>query len=125
MYFRANLHVASTLLAKIKSQINSEYKFRLNWIKSSPRTKAKLLKTGYASTFGQEEAQDSPTPSSWGRLAPWGGWLTRPMDPTTSTLPHGASSLAPKGSSARIGCCSAVVTDICLKYILSYRIFIS
>ena len=64
------MHVASTLLAKIKSQINSEYKFRLNWIKSSPRTKAKLLKTGYASTFGQEEAQDSPTPAVGGVWRP-------------------------------------------------------
>ena len=63
------MQVAITLLPDIKLQKISERRIRLKWTKCSPRTKANLVKTDHATTFGQEEAQTSPTPSSWGQLA--------------------------------------------------------
>ena len=67
------MQVASTLLPDIKLQKILELRIRLKWTKCSPRTKANPVKTGRATTFGQEKAQTGPTPSSWGRLEPWAG----------------------------------------------------
>jgi len=72
---------ASTLWPDRKSQKISERRIRLKWIKCSPRTKANPVKTGRATTFGQEEAQTSPTRSSW-------GWLAPPPQLCHVVLPH-------------------------------------
>ena len=63
------MQVASTLWPSRKSQKISEYRFRLKWTKCSPRTEAKQVKTGQPQRGSDKEAQTSPTPSSWGRLA--------------------------------------------------------
>ena len=63
------MQVASTLWPSRKSKKISEYRFRLKWTKCSPRTKAKQVKTGQSQRGSDKEAQTSPTPSSWGRLA--------------------------------------------------------
>ena len=63
------MQVASTLWPSRKTQKISEYRFRLKWTKCSPRTKAKQVKTGQPQRGSDKEAQTSPTPSSWGRLA--------------------------------------------------------
>ena len=63
------MQVASTLWPSRKSQKISEYRFRLKWTKCSPRTEAKQLKIGQPQRGSDKEAQTSPTPSSWGRLA--------------------------------------------------------
>ena len=99
--FELILQGASTLWPDRKSQKISEHRIRFKWIKCSTRTKTNPVKIGRATTFGQEEAQTSPTPSSWGQLEPWAGRPTWSMGPTALVLPHGASSLAPKVGSAR------------------------
>jgi len=71
--FKLILHVASTLWPGRKLQKISERRIWLKWTKCSPRIKANPVKTARATTFGQVEAQTSPTPSSWGRLEPWAG----------------------------------------------------
>ena len=63
------MQVASTLWPSRKSQKISEYRFRLKWTKCSPKTKAKQVKIGQPQCGSDKEAQTSPTPSSWGRLA--------------------------------------------------------
>ena len=83
--FLANMHVASTLWPSRKSQKISEYRFRLKWTKCSPRTEAKQVKIGQPQRGSNKEAQTSPTPSSWGRLAAVG--------PTTSTSPRVVSRM--------------------------------
>src|SRR6185312_17463548 len=70
------MEVASTLWPSRQSQKISEYRFRLKWTKCSPRTKAKQVKTGQPQRGSDKEAQTSPTPSSWGRLAARAGWPT-------------------------------------------------
>ena len=71
------MQVASTLWPDIKSQKISEHRFRLNWTKCSPRTKANPVKTRQAPVFRQGQAQTSPTLGSWGWWAPPAGRPTR------------------------------------------------
>ena len=101
------MQVASTLWPSKKSQKILEYRFRLKWTKCSPRTEAKQVKTGQPQRGSDKEAQTSPTPSSWGGWQPGQadrpiGRSTRPMGPTTSTLPCGASLLL---LYVGLGCC--------------------
>ena len=69
LYFGANMQVASTLWSDIKSQKISKQRFRLKWTKCSPRAQFRQVKTGQLQRGSDKEAQTSPTPSSWGRLA--------------------------------------------------------
>ena len=77
--------------------------------KCSPRTEANPVKTSRATTFGQEEAQTSPTPSNWGG---WGHWVAgrppwsadQPMGPTALLLRRGSSSLLLDVDSWRNSC---------------------
>ena len=85
--FSANMQVASTLRPSRKAQKISEYRFRLRWTKCSPRTEAKQVKTCQPQRASDKEAQTSPTPSSWGRLAPLAGRPT-PLVGAPARGPH-------------------------------------
>ena len=87
--FELILQVSSTLWPDRKPHKISERRIRLKWIKCSLRTRANPVKTGRATTFGQKEAQTSPTRSSWGRLEPWAG---RPAS-WSADLAHGPHRL--------------------------------
>jgi hypothetical protein len=89
------MQVASTLWPGIKLYKISEHRFRLKWTKCSPRTQFKPLKTGRDQHGSDKGGQKSPPEESWGLLAPWAGRPTRPMGPTASALPRGASPLVP------------------------------
>ena len=89
------MQVPSTLWPDIKSQKISEHRFKLKWIKCSPRTQFKPLKTVRDQRGSDKGGQKSPPEESWGLLAPWAGRPTRPMGPTASALPRGASPLVP------------------------------
>ena len=117
--FQANMQVASTLWPDKKSQKLSEHRFRLKWTKCSPRTEARSLKTSSTSVFRPSQAQTSPTPSSWGRLAPLAGRLTpwsgdQPVGPTALSLVRGSMALVPYVGLRRIGYRNPVAS--CYKY---------
>ena len=91
--FELILQVSSTLWPDIKSQKLSKHRFRLKQTKCSPRTQPNPLKTGQDQRGLDKAAQDSP-PQEVG-----GGWSlgqadrsTRPVGPTASSKPCGASS---------------------------------
>jgi hypothetical protein len=109
MCFWANMQVASTLWPNIKSQKISKRRFNLKWTKCSPRTTSNPVKTRQAPVIRQEEAQDSPAPGGWGRLAPWDGWPTtwsanQARGTHRLNQPRGGLALAPNGGSLRISC---------------------
>ena len=85
------MQVASTLWSGIKSKKILEHQFRIKWTKCSPRTEFRPLKTGQDQHGLVKAAQDSPPEEVGGGLAPWAGRPTRPMGPTASALPCGAS----------------------------------
>ena len=119
MYFWANMQVASTLWPNIKSQKISERWLNLKWTKCSPRTASNPVKTRQAQVIRQEEAQDSPAPCGWGRLAPWDGRPTTwSADQARGThrlnQPLGGLALAPNGGSPRISCRNPMAP--CCKY---------
>ena len=89
------MQVASTLWRDRKSLKILERRFRLKWIKFSPRTKPNPAKTSHATSFGQEEAQTSPTP------AVGGGWHPGWVGPTALSLQRGSSALVLNVGSAR------------------------
>ena len=94
MYFWANMQVASTLWPDIKLQIKSERRFILKWTKWSPKTRPNWLRTGHASTLGQEEAQDNPPAEAGGGWRHWAiGRLARGphrLQPTAWQPPIGS-----------------------------------
>ena len=99
------MQVASTLWPDIKSQKISERRFRLIWIKCSPRTIPKSVKTRQAPAFRQVEAQDSPLEEDGadggsGRSTDLPGRPNWPVGPTASTLPRVTSSLVAQVGSA-------------------------
>src|SRR6185312_14623386 len=113
------MQVASTLWPKRKTQKISEYRFRVKWTQCSPRTEERSLKTSSTSVFRLGRAQTSPTPSSWGRLAPLAGRPTpwsadQPVGPTTLSLLRGSMALVPYVGLQRISCKNPVAP--CYKY---------
>ena len=63
------MQVTSTLCPDRKSQKNIRAPIQAQMDQSSPRTEAKRVKTGQSQCGSDKEAQTSPSPSSWGRLA--------------------------------------------------------
>ena len=117
--FWANMQVASTLWPNRKTQKISEYRFRIKWTKCSPRIEARSLKKSSTSVFRPGQAQTSPTPSSWGQLAPLAGrptpWLAdQPVGPTTLSLLRGSMALVPYVGLWRISCRNPMAP--CYKY---------
>ena len=70
------MQVVSTLWPNRKTQKISEYRFKLNWTKCSPRTTPKHVKTRQTPAFRQKEAQDSPLEEDGGGW--WPGQVDRP-----------------------------------------------
>ena len=70
------MQVASTLWPDIKSQKISERRFRLKWIKCSPRTNPNEVKTGQPQRGSDKEAQYSLPEEVWGGW--WPGQADRP-----------------------------------------------
>ena len=94
------MQVASTLWSDIKSQKISERRFRIKWIKCSPRANPNEVKTGQP----QRGQTRRPRTACQKKLGAVGGpsWPTDlsgrptwPVGPTTSTRARGVSPLVP------------------------------
>ena len=98
------MQVASTFQLDIKSQIKSERRFRLKQTKCIPKTRPNRLRTGHASTLGQEEAQDNP-PTEAGAVGGTGPSGDQPGRPT--------SPWAPSPSASYVAISHCFLTSIC------------